>query len=85
MTLSPGHPLPRLSASVACRSRSCCAIAPAVRRDSRSSSCPRACRASSTLPDGGERVFVALEEVVRGNLDALYPADVDVEQATSFA
>ena len=82
MTLSPGHPLPRLS-------HLSLAIAATVRP--RSSGPPRYVELElpPTLPrfysvaDGSRCAMITLEDVVRGNLELLYPDSV-VEQAFTF-
>lgn len=82
MTLSPGHPLPRLSHL---------SLSLAIVLRNRAGGPPRF--AELELPavprffdvtEGSEHVFVALEDVVRGNLDAIYPPDVGVEQSYVF-
>ncbi len=82
MTLSPGHPLPKLS-------HLSLAIATVVRN--RAGGPPRF--AELELPRGvprffraddpDARVFVSLEELVQGNLEAMYP-DSTLEQAFVF-
>jgi polyphosphate kinase len=83
MTLSPGHPLPRLSHL---------SLSLAIVLRNRAGGPPRF--AELELPatvqrffdvtEGPERVYVALEDVVRGNLDAIYPPDIGVEQTYVF-
>jgi polyphosphate kinase len=83
MTLSPGHPLPRLShlsLSLAMVLRNRAGGPPRFAELELPASVPR----FFDVSEGGEHVFVALEDVVRGNLDAIYPADVGVEQSYVF-
>jgi polyphosphate kinase len=78
MTLSPGHPLPRLSHL---------SLAMALVLRPRAGGPPKF--AELDLPIDAPRFYeagddiVALEEIVRGNLDLLYP-DVGVEQSHLF-
>jgi polyphosphate kinase len=78
MTLSPGHPLPRLShlsLAMALVLRPRAGGSPKFAELDLPADLPRFYRAGDDL--------IALEEVVRGNLDALYP-DVGVEQSHLF-
>jgi polyphosphate kinase len=83
MTLSPGHPLPRLSHL---------SLSLAIVLRNRAGGPPRFAELElpATVPrffdvtEGPEHVFVALEDVVRGNLDTIYPPDVGVEQSFVF-
>jgi polyphosphate kinase len=82
MTLSPGHPLPRLghlTLSVAMILRSRSGGPPRFAELELPPSLPRFFVAA----EGPERVVVAVEEIIRGNLDTLYP-DVTVEHAFLF-
>jgi polyphosphate kinase len=82
MTLSPGHPLPRLA-------HLSLAIATIVRNRAGGPprfaelELPRGAPRFYALDDEGSRVFVSLEEVVQGNLEAMYP-DSTLEQAFVF-
>jgi polyphosphate kinase len=83
MTLSPGHPLPRLShlsLSLAIVLRNRAGGPPRFAELELPASVPR----FFDVTEGQEHVFVALEDVVRGNLDAIYPSDVGVEQSYVF-
>jgi polyphosphate kinase len=82
MTLSPGHPLPRLghlSLSLALVLRPRAGGSPKFAELDLPRDAPRffAVGAAST------RVWLPLEDLVRGNLDALYP-DAEVEHASAF-
>lgn len=82
MTLSPGHPLPRLghlTLSVALILRSRSGGPPRFAELELPPSLPRFFVAS----DGAERVVVPVEEIIRGNLDTLYP-EMNVEHAYLF-
>jgi len=82
MTLSPGHPLPRLT-------HLSLAIATVVRNRAGGPprfaelELPRAVPRFFRVDDRDARVFVSLEELVQGNLEALYP-DSTLEQAFVF-
>ncbi|MGH7618349.1 MAG: hypothetical protein ACREPM_14090, partial [Gemmatimonadaceae bacterium] len=82
MTLSPGHPLPRLA-------HLSLAIATIVRNRAGGPprfaelELPRGVPRFFAVDDPIARVFVALEEVVQGNLEALYPDSV-LEHAYVF-
>jgi polyphosphate kinase len=83
MTLSPGHPLPRLShlsLSLAIVLRNRAGGPPRFAELDLPASVPR----FFDVTEGAEHVFVALEDVVRGNLDSIYPPDVGVEQSYVF-
>ncbi len=83
MTLSPGHPLPRLghlSLSMAIILRQRAGGPPRFAELELPSSLPRFLTLSAS-PD--ERTIVPIEEVIRGNLAALYP-DATVEHAYAF-
>jgi polyphosphate kinase len=83
MTLSPGHPLPRLShlsLSLAIVLRNRGGGPPRCAELELPASVPR----FFDVTESTEHVFVALEDVVRGNLDAIYPPDVGVEQSYVF-
>ena len=83
MTLSPGHPLPRLShlsLSLAIVLRNRAGGPPRFAELELPASVPR----FFDVTEGQEHVFVALEDVVRGNLDTIYPSDVGVEQSFVF-
>jgi polyphosphate kinase len=82
MTLSPGHPLPRLghlTLSVAMILRSRSGGPPRFAELELPPGLPRFFVAA----EGAERVIVAAEEIIRGNLDTLYP-DMTVEHAFLF-
>ena len=82
MTLSPGHPLPRLghlTSSVALILRSRSGGPPRFAELELPPSLPRFFVAA----DGGGRVIVPVEEIIRGNLDTLYP-EMNVEHAYLF-
>ncbi|HTI65859.1 MAG TPA: polyphosphate kinase 1 [Gemmatimonadaceae bacterium] len=82
MTLSPGHPLPRLghlTLSVALILRSRSGGPPRFAELELPPSLPRFFVAA----DGSERVVVPVEEMIRGNLDTLYP-EMQVEHAYMF-
>jgi len=84
MTLSPGHPLPRLghlSLSMALILRQRAGGPPRFAELELPSSLPRFL-AAGTSKDGVRNV-VPIEEVIRGNLSALYP-DATVEHAYAF-
>ena len=82
MTLSPGHPLPRLGHLT---------LSLALILRSRSGGPPRFAELElpPSLPrffvavDGAERAVVPVEEIIRGNLDTLYP-EMTVEHAYMF-
>jgi polyphosphate kinase len=82
MTLSPGHPLPRLA-------HLSLAIATIVRNRAGGPprfaelELPRGVPRFFAVDDPDARVFVSLEEVVQGNLEAMYP-DSTLEQAFVF-
>ncbi|MGH2899722.1 MAG: RNA degradosome polyphosphate kinase, partial [Solirubrobacteraceae bacterium] len=82
MTLSPGHPLPRLA-------HLSLAIAVIVRNRSGGPprfaeiELPRSVARFFEVSDDEARVFVTLEEIVHANLGALYP-DATLEQAFLF-
>ena len=82
MTLSPGHPLPRLA-------HLSLAIATIVRNRAGGPprfaelELPRGVPRFFPVDDPEARVFVSLEELVQGNLAALYP-DSTLEQAFVF-
>ena len=83
MTLSPGHPLPRLShlsLSLAIVLRNRAGGPPRFAELELPASVPR----FFDVTEGNGHAFVALEDVVRGNLDAIYPPDVGVEQSYVF-
>ncbi len=83
MTLSPGHPLPRLghlTLSMAVILRQRAGGPPRFAELELPSSLPRFVTLSAS-PD--ERTIVPIEEVIRGNLAALYP-DATVEHAYAF-
>ncbi len=83
MTLSPGHPLPRLghlTLSMAVILRQRAGGPPRFAELELPSSLPRFVTLSAS-PD--ERTIVPIEEVIRGNLAALYP-DATVEHAHAF-
>jgi polyphosphate kinase len=83
MTLSPGHPLPRLShlsLSLAIVLRNRAGGPPRFAELELPASVPR----FFDVTEGAGHVFVALEDVVRGNLDTIYPSDVGVEQSFVF-
>ena len=83
MTAAPGHPLPRLahaSLSMALALRNGDGTGQHFAELELPSTLPRFVRAPSS--DGGSTV-VPLEELVRGNLDLLYP-NVHVEHAVAF-
>jgi polyphosphate kinase len=82
MTLSPGHPLPRLahlSLAIAMIVRNRAGGAPRFAELELPRGVPRFFEAHQ----GDEIVFVPLEEVVRGNLEALY-SDATLEEAFVF-
>ena len=82
MTLSPGHPLPRLghlTLSVALILRSRSGGPPRFAELELPPGLPRFFVAA----DGAERVVVPVEEIIRGNLDTLYP-EMNVEYAYLF-
>ncbi|HEY6827487.1 MAG TPA: polyphosphate kinase 1, partial [Gemmatimonadaceae bacterium] len=86
MTLSPGHPLPRLvhlSLSMALILRQRSGGPPRFAELELPASLPRFYMTSETNPAAGGRVAVPIEEVIRGNLPALYP-DMLVEHAYGF-
>lgn len=82
MTLSPGHPLPKLA-------HLSLAIATVVRNRAGGPprfaelELPRGVPRFFPVDDPEARVFVSLEELVQGNLEALYP-DSTLEQAFVF-
>jgi polyphosphate kinase len=83
MTLSPGHPLPRLShlsLSLAIVLRNRAGGPPRFAELELPASVPR----FFDVTEGAEHVYVALEDVVRGNLEAIYPPDIGVEQTYVF-
>ncbi|HEV8448846.1 MAG TPA: polyphosphate kinase 1 [Gemmatimonadaceae bacterium] len=83
MTLSPGHPLPRLghlTLSMALILRQRPGGPPRFAELELPTSLPRFLTVGAT-PD--ERTIVPVEEVIRGNLNALYP-DATVEHAYAF-
>src|SRR5215831_8773019 len=83
MTLSPGHPLPRLghlTLSMALILRQRAGGPPRFAELELPTSLPRFLTVSATP---NERIIVPVEEVIRGNLAALYP-DVTVEHAYAF-
>ncbi len=82
MTLSPGHPLPRLahlSLSIATILRNGTNGPPRFAEVDLPASLPR----FFTVPDPNVRVVVTLEELVRANLDLVHPGTI-VEQAYVF-
>jgi polyphosphate kinase len=82
MTLSPGHPLPRLghlTLSIALILRSRSGGPPRFAELELPPSLPRFLVAA----EGAERVVVPAEEIIRGNLDTLYP-EMNVEHAYLF-
>jgi polyphosphate kinase len=82
MTLSPGHPLPRLahlSLSIATIIRNRAGGAPRFAEVDLPPSLPRFFDAGQSE----ERTYVPVEEIVRANLDLLYP-DAIIEQAFVF-
>ena len=84
MTLSPGHPLPRLghlSLSMAVILRQRAGGPPRFAELELPATLPRFFAAGGE--NEGARTFVPIEEVIRGNLDALYP-DATVEHAYAF-
>jgi polyphosphate kinase len=84
MTLSPGHPLPRLghlSLSMALIFRQRAGGPPRFAELELPTSLPRFLTAAGG--SAAERTIVPIEEVIRGNLDALYP-DTTVEHAYAF-
>jgi polyphosphate kinase len=84
MTLSPGHPLPRLahlSLAIAAIVRNRAGGPPRFVELELPRNVPRFLPVRSE--NGEERVYVALEEVVQANLGALYP-DATLEQAFVF-
>jgi len=83
MTLSPGHPLPRLghlTLSMAVILRQRAGGPPRFAELELPSSLPRFVTVSASQ---NERSIVPIEEVIRGNLGALYP-DATVEHAHAF-
>src|SRR5262249_1952866 len=83
MTLSPGHPLPRLGhlpLSMALILRQRAGRPPRFAELELPTSVPRFFTVSASQD---ERTIVPVEEVIRGNLDALYP-DATVEHAYAF-
>jgi polyphosphate kinase len=83
MTLSPGHPLPRLghlTLSMAVILRQRAGGPPRFAELELPSSLPRFL---SVSPSRDERTIVPIEEVIRGNLGLLYP-DTTVEHAYAF-
>jgi polyphosphate kinase len=83
MTLSPGHPLPRLghlSLSMALILRQRAGGPPRFAELELPTSLPRFLTVGASH---GERTIVPVEEVIRGNLTALYP-DATVEHAYAF-
>ncbi len=83
MTLSPGHPLPRLghlTLSMAVILRQRAGGPPRFAELELPSSLPRFLTVS---PSQDERTIVPIEEVIRGNLGLLYP-DATVEHAYAF-
>jgi polyphosphate kinase len=83
MTLSPGHPLPRLShlsLSLAIVLRNRGGGPPRFAELELPASVPR----FFNVTEGQGHDYVALEDVVRGNLEAIYPTDVGVEQSYVF-
>jgi polyphosphate kinase len=86
MTLSPGHPLPRLghlSLSMALILRQRSGGPPRFAELELPANLPRFFMMPGANPASGSRVVVPVEEVIRGNLPALYP-DMLVEHAYSF-
>ena len=86
MTLSPGHPLPRLghlSLSMALIVRQRSGGPPRFAELELPANLPRFYLMSEPNPAGGGRIAVPIEEVIRGNLPALYP-DMLVEHAYGF-
>ncbi len=84
MTLSPGHPLPRLghlSLSMAVILRQRAGGPPRFAELELPATLPRFFAAGGE--NEGAKTFVPIEEVIRGNLDALYP-DATVEHAYAF-
>ena len=82
MTLSPGHPLPRLghlTVSMALILRSRSGGPPRFAELELPASLPR----FSVAADGATRVVVPVEEIIRGNLDTVYP-EMNVEHAYLF-
>lgn len=82
MTLSPGHPLPRLahlSLSIATIIRNRVGGPPRFAEVDLPPSLPR----FFDVGEGGSRTLVPVEEIVRANLDLLYP-DATIEQAFVF-
>ncbi len=85
MTLSPGHPLPRLghlTLSMAVILRQRAGGPPRFAELELPSSLPRFVTLGGGAPQD-ERTIVPIEEVIRGNLAALYP-DATVEHAYAF-
>jgi len=86
MTLSPGHPLPRLghlSLSMALILRQRSGGPPRFAELELPVSLPRFFMMPGDNPGSGSRVVVPVEEIIRGNLAALYP-DMLVEHAYGF-
>src|SRR5689334_9514533 len=86
MTLSPGHPLPRLghlSLSMALILRQRSGGPPRFAELELPASLPRFFMMPGDNPGSGSRVVVPVEEIIRGNLPALYP-DMLVEHAYGF-
>ena len=86
MTLSPGHPLPRLghlSLSMALILRQRSGGPPRFAELELPANLPRFFMMPGENPESGSRVVVPIEEVIRGNLAALYP-DMLVEHAYGF-
>jgi len=86
MTLSPGHPVPRLghlSLAMALILRQRSGGPPRFAELELPASLPRFFMMPGANPASGSRVAVPVEEVIRGNLGALYP-DMQVEHAYSF-
>ncbi|HTE44979.1 MAG TPA: hypothetical protein VK636_07030, partial [Gemmatimonadaceae bacterium] len=84
MTLSPGHPLPRLahlSLSIATIIRNRAGGPPRFAEVDLPPSLPRFFEVDVDVHDG--RVLVPVEEIVRANLDLLYP-ESEIEQACVF-
>jgi polyphosphate kinase len=84
MTLSPGHPLPRLghlSLSMALILRQRAGGPPRFAELELPMALPRFLSAKSAAD--GTRAVVPIEEIIRGNLDALYP-EANVEHAYAF-
>jgi len=86
MTLSPGHPLPRLghlSLAMALILRQRSGGPPRFAELELPANLPRFFMMPGANPGSGSRFVVPVEEVIRGNLGALYP-DLTVEHAYGF-